>query len=138
MEEVSEIKNEVAKSIESTGIEPVGGTLFAMGGTAKAIKKLYNTTIEKGDKLSLKNVNVMLKLLTESPEEALELIADVAPKRMGTLVPGLAVLAGVMEKSACDGMKIYSVGVREGFLESILNDDSKPEPSILDFILGSI
>lgn len=138
MEEVSEIKNEVAKSIESTGIEPVGGTLFAMGGTAKAIKKLYNTTIEKGDKLSLKNVNVMLKLLTESPEEALELIADVAPKRMGTLVPGLAVLAGVMEKSACEGMKIYSVGVREGFLESILNDDSKPEQSILDFILGSI
>ena len=35
-------------------------------------------------------------------------------------------------------MKIYSVGVREGFMESILSDDSKPEPSLLDFILGSI
>ena len=35
-------------------------------------------------------------------------------------------------------MKIYSVGVREGFMESILNDDAKPEQSLLDLILGSI
>ena len=109
-----------------------------MGGTAKAIEKLYNAAIEKNDILSLKNVNIMLKLLTEAPAEAKELISAFAPKRIRTLVPGLAVLAGVMEKAGCDGMKIYSVGVREGFMESILNDDSKPEPSLLDFILGSI
>ena len=109
-----------------------------MGGTAKAIKNLYNATIEKGDRLSLRNVNIMLKLLSEAPEEAVELISVIAPKRTRTLVPGLAVLAGVMEKAGCDGMKIYSVGVREGFMESILNDDSKPEPDLLDLILGSI
>jgi exopolyphosphatase/guanosine-5'-triphosphate,3'-diphosphate pyrophosphatase len=138
MEEISAIKNCVAESMGATGIEPASGALFAMGGTAKAIKTLYNATIEKGDTLSLKNVNIMLKLLTEAPAEAKELISAFAPKRIRTLVPGLAVLAGVMEKAGCDGMKIYSVGVREGFMESILNDDSKPEPSLLDFILGSI
>ena len=109
-----------------------------MGGTAKAIKTLYNAAVEKGDILSLKNVNIMLKLLTEAPAESKELILEFAPKRVRTLVPGLAVLAGVMEKANCENMKIYSVGVREGFMESILNDDSKPEQSILDFILGSI
>ena len=138
LEEISVIKNCVAKSLETTGIEPAGKILFAMGGTAKAIKKLYNAAIEKGEELSLRNVNVMLKLLSEAPEEAKELIYGIAPKRIRTLVPGLAVLAGVMEKAGCEGMKIYSVGVREGFMESILNDDSKPEPSLLDFILGSI
>lgn len=138
MEEISAIKDCVAKNLAATGIEPAFGTLFAMGGTAKAIKTLYNATIEKGDVLSLKNVNIMLKLLTEAPAESKELIAEFAPKRIRTLVPGLAVLAGVMEKAGCDGMKIYSVGVREGFMESILSDDSKPEPSLLDFILGSI
>ncbi|MBP1574547.1 MAG: hypothetical protein J6C34_02885 [Oscillospiraceae bacterium] len=138
LEEISAIKNCVAKSLETTGIEPAGKILFAMGGTAKAIKKLYNATIEKGEELSLRNVNVMLKLLSEAPEEAKELISGIAPKRIRTLVPGLAVLAGVMEKAGCEGMKIYSVGVREGFMESILNDDTKPEPGILDFILGSI
>ena len=35
-------------------------------------------------------------------------------------------------------MEIHAVGVREGFMESILNDDTKPEPSLLDLILGSI
>lgn len=138
MDEISAIKKCVAESLSEIGFEKSGGTLFAMGGTAKAIKNLYNATIEKGDKLSLRNVNVMLKLLSEAPEEAVELISGIAPKRTRTLVPGLAVLAGVMEKAGCDGMKIYSVGVREGFMESILNDDSKPEPSLLDLILGSI
>ena len=138
LEEISAIKNCVAKSLETTGIEPAGKILFAMGGTAKAIKKLYNATIEKGEELSLRNVNVMLKLLSEAPEEAKELISGIAPKRIRTLVPGLAVLAGVMEKAGCEGMKIYSVGVREGFMESILNDDTKPEQSLLDLILGSI
>ena len=138
LEEISAIKNCVAKSLETTGIEPAGKILFAMGGTAKAIKKLYNAAIEKGEELSLRNVNVMLKLLSEAPEEAKELISGIAPKRIRTLVPGLAVLAGVMEKAGCEGMKIYSVGVREGFMESILNDDAKPEQSLLDLILGSI
>ncbi len=137
-EEISAIKNRVFESLSETGFGKTGGTLFAMGGTAKAIKKLYNTVIEKGGKLTLKNAKIMLELLTEAPEEAKELIADIAPKRIRTLVPGLAVLIGVMEKASCDGMKIYSVGVREGFMESILNDDSKPEQSLLDFILGSI
>ena len=138
MDEISVIKKEVAKSLETTGIEPTQGILYAMGGTAKAIEKLYNAAVEKSDILSLKNVNIMLRLLTEAPAETKELIEEFAPKRIRTLVPGLAVLAGVMEKTGCEGMKIYSVGVREGFLESVLNDDSKPEPSILDFILGSI
>ena len=138
LSEISAIKNCVAESLSETGFEKTGGTLFAMGGTAKAIEKLYNAAIEKNDILSLKNVNIMLKLLTEAPDEAKELIAEFAPKRIRTLVPGLAVLAGVMEKAGCEGMKIYSVGVREGFMESILNDDSKPEPGILDLILGSI
>lgn len=137
-EEISAIKNCVAESLQATGIEPAGKILFAMGGTAKAIKKLYNAAIEKGEELSLRNVNVMLKLLSEAPEEAKELISGIAPKRIRTLVPGLAVLAGVMEKAGCEGMKIYSVGVREGFMESILNDDTKPEQSLLDLILGSI
>lgn len=138
MEEISAIKNCVKESLAHTGFEPVGGILFAMGGTAKAIKALYNATIEKGDILSLRNANITLRLLTEAPDEAVELISAFAPKRTKTLVPGLAVLTAVMEKSGCDGMKIYSVGVREGFMESILGDDSKPEPSLLDLILGSI
>ena len=138
MEEISAIKNCVAQSLETTGIEPASGILYAMGGTAKAIEKLYKATIENNGILSLEKINIMLKLLAEVPAEAKELIEEFAPKRIRTLVPGLAVLAGVMEKTGCEGMKIYSVGVREGFLEAVLNDDSKPEPNILDFILGSI
>lgn len=136
--EIEAIKTCVHDSLSESGFSSVGGTLFAMGGTAKAIRKLYNATIKKSDEITLSDTNLMIQLLTEKPEEASELIADIAPNRKRTLVPGMAVLAGVMEKMGCDKMKIYSVGVREGFMESILNDDSKPEPSLLDIILGSI
>jgi len=136
--EIDDIKKCVCDSLSESGFVSCGGTLFAMGGTAKAIQNLYNRTIKPGNEVPLKDANLMLSLLAEKPEEALELIADIAPNRLRTLVPGLAVLSGVMEKMNCDKMKIYSVGVREGFMESILNDDSKPEPSLLDFILGSI
>lgn len=137
-DEISVIKKCVYDSVFETGFKYDGKTLLAMGGTAKAVKKLYNKTVEKSDSLSLKNMNIILKLFSEEPEEAKELIAEIAPKRIRTLAPGLAVLSGVMESVGCDEMKIYSVGVREGFLESVLNDDLKPEPSILDMILGSI
>lgn len=137
-EEIAAIKKCVGDSLEEAGFVPCGGTLFAMGGTAKAIQKLYNAAVRKGGKLSLEDLNLMIQLLTEKPDEAVELIADVAPKRTRTLVPGMAVLAGVMEKTCCDGMDIHAVGVREGFMESILNDESAPEPSLLDMILGSI
>ncbi len=136
--EIAEIKKCVFDSLSEEGFSSCGGTLFAMGGTAKAIQKLYNVTIKKGNEITLADINLMLSLLTEKPDEALELIADVAPKRKHTLIPGMAVLAGVMEKMGCDKMNVYSVGVREGFMETILNDDSKPEPSLLDIILGSI
>lgn len=136
--EILAIKNQVDISLSENGFEKSGGTLFSMGGTAKAIKKLFNATISKGDIISLENAKIMLRLFTEAPDEAYELIEDIAPKRIRTLVPGLAVLVGVMEKTGADGMKIYPVGVREGFMESILNSDSKPEPSLLDLILGSI
>lgn len=138
LEEIAEIKKCVADSLSETGFEPCGGTLFAMGGTAKAIQKLCAVVMAKKGKLYLQDINIALNLLSERPDEATELIADVAPKRTRTLVPGMAVLAGVMEKMGCDGMEVHAVGVREGFMESILNDDSKPEASLLDLILGSI
>lgn len=136
--EVADIQKCVADSLSEEGFSSCGGTLFTMGGTAKAIQKLYNVSIRKGNEIPLSDLEVMMRLLTENPEEALELIADVAPKRQRTLIPGMAVLSGVMKKMGCSKMKIYSVGVREGFMETILNDGSKPEPNILEMILGSI
>lgn len=137
-DEISAIEKCVGDSLSEEGFCPCGGMLFAMGGTAKAIQKLYNATIKKGNEISLKELELMMKLLAERPDEAVELIAEVAPKRIRTLVPGMAVLSGVMKKMGCSGMEIHAVGVREGFMESILNDDTKPEPSLLDLILGSI
>lgn len=136
--EIADIKKCVADSLSEAGFTPSKGTLFAMGGTAKAIQNLYNATIKKGDEISSADLDIMISLLIEKPEEALELISEIAPKRLRTLIPGMAVLAGVMKKMNCQKMKVYTVGVREGFMESILNDDSKPEPTLLDMILGSI
>ena len=137
--EVAAIKECVSSSLSESGFGSFAGeTLFAMGGTAKAIKSLYNTVISKGDVITLKELDLMIKLLCEKPDEAVELISDIAPKRIKTLVPGMCVLSSAMKKNGCDKMKIYPVGVREGFLETILSGELKKEPTLLDIIMGNI
>ncbi len=137
-EEIENIKNCVKTSLDDEGFTPFGKELFAMGGTAKAILKLFNKEIREGNKITAKELDSLMKKLSAEPEKALELIEEVAPNRKRTLVPGMAVLSGVMEKMGCETMEVHAVGVREGFMESILNGEEKPEPSILDIIFGSI
>lgn len=133
--EILNIKKCVVSSLEEKGFSPFGDTLFAMGGTAKAILKLFK---REYNKFTVNELDSMVNMLISDPQKALELIEEIAPNRKATLVPGMAVLLAVMEQMDCSSMVIHSVGVREGFMESILNGDEKSEPNILDIILGSI
>ena len=80
----------------------------------------------------------MLEVICEHPDEALDLFSDVEPKRAHTLAPGLAVLLSLVEYMQCPEMEVYPVGVREGFLEALLESPSEQPQDLLGYILGLI
>lgn len=137
-EEIAAIEEKVGRSLSEAGFASGQKRLLAMGGTAKTAAKLRQKTLQKSGAFLSAELSAMLSVLSAEPEETLELLADVEPKRSRTLVPGMAVLSGVMKFFGCEEMEVHGVGVREGFLESLLNGGEPATPDILQVILGSL
>lgn len=137
-EEALCIINRVKSELASAGFAPNGENLLAMGGTAKAIGHIFRITAKKTGAVTLAELCAMLKVLCEYPDESVELLAEFEPNRARTFTPGLAVLIALMEHMRCSKIEIYSVGVREGFLEALLKTPSEHPQSLLDYILGMI
>ncbi len=133
--EIECIKSEVKKQLYEAGFMPVGYSLSSMGGTAKAFKKLCRMVLNMDGAISLKAVLATLEVISAHPEEAIDLFEDIEPKRSHTIAPGIAVLASIMEYMGCTEMNVFSVGVREGFLEKVLEDgEHTSNSSLLDII----
>ncbi len=137
-EEVTAIKACVKENLKAESFVPFSKTLFAMGGTAKAIKKICGKLDPKGEEISISGMNRIIEYFTRNPERAEDIITEEAPNRVRTLVPGMAVLTAVMEYMGCEIMDVQTVGVREGFLESVLSGEITNEPNLLDILLGSV
>jgi len=127
-EELSAIKTDVTDAVDAYGFGKPGGALLAMGGTAKAAARFCKRTILKlgygeddGATIHLKDLDAVIKVLSGEPEDARELLEAVEPDRASTLIPGMQVLSAVAETLGCDKLKVYAVGVREGFLADMLS-----------------
>lgn len=137
-EEAFAIIERVKSELASAGFVPNGENLLAMGGTAKAISRIFRITTKKSGAVTLAELYAMLKVLCDNPDESIELLNEFEPNRAHTFTPGLCVLIGLMEHMSCSKMEVYSVGVREGFLESLLESPQEQPQNLLDYILGMI
>ena len=126
----------VKSELAGAGFASAGGRLLAMGGTAKAVKYLYGFTTKKSGALSTEALSAMLGVICEQPEEAYDLLSDIVPKRAHALAPGLAVLTALTEYMNCSEIDVYPVGVREGFLEALLEQPPQEPDDIISYILG--
>lgn len=135
-EEAAAIMSRVKDELSAAGFAPAGGKLLAMGGTAKAVNRLYRLTTKGGGAIGAAELGAMLKVLCEQPEETVDLLSDIEPKRAHTLTPGLAVLTALTEHMDCSEMEVYAVGVREGFLEALLEQPPEEPEDIISYILG--
>ena len=126
-EERQAICGEVSDVVSSFGFGRPGGALLCMGGTAKAALRFCKRTIVKighgdsGASVLLSDLKAVISTLISAPEESVELLSSIEPERVSTLIPGMAVLSAIAETLGCGRLEIYSAGVREGFLEEILN-----------------
>lgn len=136
-EETAAIKEEIRAALKKEAFPPAEGVLFAMGGTAKASLKLYRQALRKeGGTILLSELKGMLAALCAEPEESLELLAELASGREKTLAPGMAVLIGAAETLGCDRISVFDVGVRDGLLESLLQEGIPPAGGIFASLLG--
>lgn len=136
--ETAAIFDEVFLSLKKEDFRPLGETLYAMGGTAKNLKKLNEKVFPDNSEITLAKLKTMLDVISAQPEEALELFSDISTERAKTLAPGIAVLAGLMDYMGCEKIEIFSVGVREGFLMKILNEPPENGKDVLSYILENI
>lgn len=136
--EINNISNIVKTSLSEKSFTPSSGTLLSMGGTAKAIDNIYRNILGKNDYISINDLKGLLSAIIENPDESLELFEERMPSRKNTIAPGIAVLLSIMEYMNLDTMKVFDVGVREGFLQAIISGKIAKPQSPLDYILGML
>ena len=92
--------------------------ICAVGGSARAALKLYNSLYQK-EKNNASYKRYFLKSLLTSryeKEQLTQLILKTAPERIHTLLPGVVVLYTVSKYFGGKDIVTSSCGVREGYL----------------------
>lgn len=135
-EEAVKIRETVFGSLSEKGFAPSGGTLYAMGGTAKAIESLFANVLHKEGPIKRGDLEGLLRATMESPDESMELFEEILPTRKTTITPGMILFLSIMEYMDLSEMKVFTVGVREGFLEAVIEGKIEKPQSPLDYILG--
>ena len=93
--------------------------LCAIGGSARAIKKLANSfhgLNEGNKKLSQEQIKELADVLYSANKKARKLILQNCPDRAHTIVPGLIILEEVIEIFNTQRIYISNYGIREGYL----------------------
>ena len=91
--------------------------VFAMGGAASAIKKLYRTLFgEKKDEFTV----LEIKSFLEIPEN---IINSVIPERLYTIRPALIAIEEICRVLKTDKVKCVTCGVRDGMIYEIMKND---------------
>lgn len=126
--EVRKMEAEVAgllkKQVQAAAKWPVG-QLCAVGGTARAALKLYNDlTGASGDNTCYDAgfYDDYLAQITAAPKKLANRILKIAPERIHTLTPGIAVLRTVARTFGVQTVSTSPYGVREGYLSYLLRE----------------
>ena len=103
--------------------------LCAVGGSARAsllfyneYYKLdpYNTTMQ-----SNKFFQMLKEIIEKEPREILDLILEIKPDRVHTLLPGMAILNRIAKYFSCKEISVSQTGVREGYVYNKLVERNK-------------
>lgn len=94
-------------------------TVLGVGGTNRAVCKLYNDYYEK-DKNNLimncNNITEMLDDMLENKDKATKKILRIVPDRIHTIMPGMFIMDEINNYYKCETIEVSEWGVREGYL----------------------
>lgn len=95
--------------------------LLGVGGTIRAVVNLCNARYGTGPEnltVSAYQVIELYTFLSTADKAALGLILKVAPDRVHTVLPGLAIIKEIISRYSVTAVTMSTMGVREGYLVS--------------------
>ncbi len=130
--EYKKIHDKVLKLLKKEGQPNIAGdyqSICGVGGTIRSTKDLYNCLFS----LSSQNRTVQAKYVEDIikqflskknkshiDRDALDTLLDVVPERIRTILPGMIILATLIEHFSAQNIFVSRAGVREGYLSKII------------------
>lgn len=93
--------------------------ICGVGGTIRAACKLNNEIFEappSNQTLEVENIEKIIETVRSNDKESLNHILKVAPERIHTIIPGMAILQTIAGYFHCKTVNVSKFGVREGYL----------------------
>lgn len=118
-DEVHEIRKLIKDSLDKLGITINNQTILGVGGTNRAVCKLYNEffSLPSDNKVMKCNkITKMLHKIREDKQIALSYILQIVPDRIHTIIPGMIIMDEINKYYQCNDVEVSSWGVREGYL----------------------
>lgn len=128
--ELKHLRRRIESTLDSESLEPFGSAprLIAIGGTARAILKLYRAG-SKSLPSQVASVDGLKKLwnrLAKGDRTAIDLILSQVPHRIHTILPGMAILMRLLKRLQSSELEVCPQGLREGYLAELLSTSSQP------------
>ena len=118
--EIKAIKSRVKMLLEKAEkITNTGDCTYGVGGSVRAILRLYNEEYKKDESNRIMEIGKLKKLLRtyiDKRHYMTDKIIKTAPERLHTIVPGLIILCTVMKYYGLGIVQVSMYGVREGYL----------------------
>ena len=125
--ELASMKNEAHKALAAAFPDAQGFTaqpMCGVGGTARAALSLYRGMVGEPPRGGYETQFFarILRQAQDSPKKLTRRILKIAPERVHTMLPGIALLSAAAELYGSRTVVTSPYGVREGYLMSILEN----------------
>lgn len=121
-EELSKIEKSVdntLKDLEITSLE--NSKIYGVGGTVDAVRKLIKNKYDIEDEIPVDIFNKYYNYIKNLDKEVYMEILKITPERIHTIVVGMAILKGYIDKLKPDYLVPSDTGLREGYLINYLS-----------------
>lgn len=120
------MKKHALETLKKTKLYPVNSNdAILVGGTALALNKLYSHFYKESTEflMTFDNLKIMYEKLKVYDTEVINLLTELVPHRVTTVIPGLAAYLGIFEECGIKNIKVTTCGIREGYVyEKILKN----------------
>ncbi|MCX7714171.1 MAG: phosphatase [Clostridia bacterium] len=126
-EECKKIKAYVKQELEKTGTDDINSEVICgVGGTARAIRKLYNDIHdfdEQNNSIPIRKIKKIMNDVYRGRGMGIHRILQIAPDRVHTLIPGIIIVKTIAKKFGGEMLIVSDYGVREGYLYKMLTEE---------------
>lgn len=131
-EEQEEMRTAIDRMLKNMGpvlMKPDSGQLVGVGGTIRAIGRLYRHYYEQPETcivMETKKLKKLYRQLVKKKDSKWALILKLCPDRIHTLIPGFLILLALTERYEIETVMISSCGLREGYLMEYAGMEESP------------